>query len=140
MEEEIWKPVKNFEGLYSVSSLGRVRSEDRIDCRGRFRTGKILLPSALPKGYLQVVLCKNGKHKTCKVHRLVIEAFLPNPDNLPQVNHKDENVKNNNVKNLEWCDNKYNCNYGSRTERAAIGHINGKKSKPVLQFTKMVCL
>lgn len=62
--------------------------------------------------YKQVVLYKNKKHKTVAVHRLVAEAFIPNPDNLPQVNHKDENPSNNNVNNLEWCTCKYNMGMG----------------------------
>jgi hypothetical protein len=68
-------------------------------------------PSKLPKGYLRLGLCKNGKIKYYSIHRLVAEAFIPNPNNYPCVNHKDENVQNNNVENLEWCTHKQNNNY-----------------------------
>lgn len=104
--EEIWKPVVGYEGLYEVSSYGRVR-----------RVNKDLLKLQNVKGYNQVCLYKNGISTGLRVHRLVAQAFLPNPDNLPQVNHKDEDKTNNNVDNLEWCDNKYNNNYGTKIER-----------------------
>ena len=118
---EIWKDVKGYEGLYQVSNLGRVKS---LNYR---RSGKErLLSLAHDKdGYLYVCFRKNGKQKLHKVHRLVAQAFIPNPDNLPQVNHKDENKTNNNVKNLEWCTNEYNHNYGTRNER--VGKSLSKK-------------
>ena len=76
---------------------------------------------AVPKqdknGYLKVNLCYNGKDKIIRVHRLVTEAFIPNPDNLPEVNHKDEDKTNNRVENLEWCDRSYNINYGTRKDK-----------------------
>ena len=119
-EEEIWCPIKGFEGLYEVSDQGRVKSIGYGDDR-------ILKPQRIKTGYLLVGLRKNREQKWYLVHRLVAQAFIPNPDNLPQVNHKDENKDNNFVHNLEWCDRKYNCNYGTRNQRI---------SKPVLQFTK----
>lgn len=119
-EDEIWCPIKGYEGLYEVSDKGRVKSIGY--CKER-----ILSPGKHPNGYLQVELYKNGERKMCKVHRLVAQTFIPNPDNLTQVNHKDENKENNSVQNLEWCDSKYNINYGTRNDRC---------SKPVLQFTK----
>lgn len=115
--EEIWKDIIGYEGLYQVSSLGRVRSLDRYDSNNHFLKGRILKLSANGKGYLKVALNSNGKAKTYSVHRLVLQSFIPNPDNLPQVNHKDENKTNNNVDNLEWCDNSYNLNYGTRKIR-----------------------
>lgn len=120
--EEIWKDKKDYEGLYQTSNLGRVKS---------FKFGKerILKPGTDKNGYLLVNLCKNGKVKTFKVHRLVAEAFLPNPDNLPEVNHKDENKQNNVVSNLEWCDRKYNINYGTGVRRSYL-----QRCKPVLQY------
>ena len=122
MIEEIWRPVVGYEGLYEVSNLGRVRSLDMYVKVGygnyRLHKGKVLSPTKNKNGYLKVNLYCNGKQKTIDVHRLVTEAFLPNPDNLPQVNHKDEDKTNNRVENLEWCDHKYNMNYGTRNIRA----------------------
>ena len=131
---EIWKDYKDYEGLYQASNLGRMRSLDRwVKSKSgsvRLCKGKILKPFTTKNGYLQVCLWKNGKVKTFYVHRLVAEAFLPNPNNLTEVNHKDENKLNNNAENLEWCDREYNCNFGTRNERDAL-----TKSKPVLQYT-----
>ena len=118
---EEWRPIEGYEGLYEVSSYGRVRSLDKYVKSGygsyRLRKGKILSPGIRPDGYLFVNLTYNGKHKTITVHRLVAQAFLPNPDNLSEVNHKDEDKSNNRVENLEWCDRKYNLNYGSRKDK-----------------------
>lgn len=123
MENEIWKPVVGYEGLYEVSNIGRVKSLARIcahkhgQCWRKERLmklmpyGKVVLRHS--NKYLHAKLTKNGISKLIPVHRIVAMAFLPNPDNLPQVNHKDENPGNNKVENLEWCDAKYNCNYGS---------------------------
>ena len=121
MTEEIWRPVVGYEGLYEVSSYGRVRSLDRY-VKGRYgnyrlHKGKILSPAKDKTGYLKVVLSCNGKSKTIKVHRLIAQTFILNPDNLPEVNHKDEDKTNNRVENLEFCNRKYNCNYGSRNIR-----------------------
>ena len=115
MEKEIWKDIKDYEGIYQISNIGRIKSLDRY-CNNRLIKGKILSPH-LAKGYLKINLYKNGKSKHFAIHSLVAEAFIPNPNNYPEVNHKDENKENNNVDNLEWCDSKYNCNYGTRTER-----------------------
>ena len=120
MNEEIWRPIVGYEGLYEVSSYGRVRSLDRY-VKGksyRLHKGKVLSPGKNSRGYLSIVLSYNGKHKVITVHRLVAEAFLPNPDNLPEINHKDEDKTNNRVDNLEFCDHKYNVNYGTRKDRA----------------------
>ncbi len=121
MKEE-WKDIVGYEGLYRVSSLGRVFS---------VRSGRCLQPygSGHKNQYLIVDLCVNGQRKHCRIHRLVAEAFLPNPDLLPQVNHINEDGSDNRVENLEWCDARYNNNYGSHKERAAVGHY-----KPVEQY------
>lgn len=128
---EIFKDIKDLEGKYQVSNFGNVLSLNY----GRTGKPKLLKPLTEGGGYLFVNLCKNGKKKMFKIHRLVAETFLENPDNLPQVNHKDEDKTNNRVDNLEWCDNKYNCNYGTRIERIVKKQTNRNKSKKVLQFT-----
>ena len=119
---EIWKDVENYEGLYQVSNLGRIKSLERdvFNYRGTLinhMEEKILVPVLNNNGYLYVKLCKNGKGKLMLVHRLVAEAFLPNPENKSQVNHKDEVKNNNAVENLEWCTASYNNNYGTRNVR-----------------------
>lgn len=113
---EEWKPVVGYEGLYEVSSLGRVRSLDRYVKNNYsywLRKGKVLSPEKNKDGYLLVSLCCNGKRYLRTVHRLVAEAFIPNPDNLPEVNHINEDKSNNRVENLEWCTRKYNINFGT---------------------------
>lgn len=104
---EIWKDIKDFEGLYWISNLGRVKNKH----------GKILKPRLSSNGYYNICLYKNNKAKCYTVHRLVAEAFIPNPDNLPEINHKDENRLNNEVYNLEWCNRKYNQHYGSAIKK-----------------------
>ena len=118
---EEWKDIKGYEGIYQVSDLGRVRSLDRIDAAGHRRKGKMLKPYKNKGGYICVVLCKNGQTKGFQIHRLVAEAFIPNPDNLPQVNHCNERRDDNKAFNLEWCDAKYNSNYGTHIERSVAG-------------------
>lgn len=118
---ENWKDIKGYEGLYQISDLGRVKSLERdVYCQNgivRHIEEKILASSLDGGGYPLVHLCKNRKSKTILVHRLVAEAFIPNPENNPQVNHKDENPLNNFVENLEWCTARYNTNFGTRNER-----------------------
>ena len=119
--EEQWKPIIGYEGLYEVSNFGNVRSLDRIVKRWKgysTKKGKIIIPFyESKKGYYQVTLIKDGKKKHYRVHRLVASAFLENPFNYTDVNHKDENKTNNHVDNLEWCTRKYNNNYGTKPER-----------------------
>lgn len=108
--EEIWKDVKGYEGLYKVSNMGRVYSVKK----------QIYLAQRVNRtGYYIVDLYNHGNHKTEQVHRLVAIAFIENPNCLPQVNHKDECKQNNNSDNLEWCDCKYNINYGHHNESVA---------------------
>ena len=133
MKEEIWKAVDGYEDYYEVSSFGRVRSVDRIVTYSNgdkhFYKRKIMKSFSDKDGYLLCNLSKNSKHNAPKIHRLVAQAFISNPYNLPQVNHKDEDKSNNCVDNLEWCDGKYNINYGTRNEKVAVYF-----SKTVLQL------
>lgn len=123
--EEIWKDIVGYEGFYQVSNLGRVRSLDRyIEITNKRGTlyrrpikGKLLSLNSTDDDYISVALTKDSIGIFYSVHRLVAQAFIPNPDNLPQVNHKDENPSNNCADNLEWCTAKYNCNYGTRREK-----------------------
>ena len=107
MEEEIWKDILGFEGRYQVSSFGRVRSLEYHNAKGVKRIG-ILKPAKDAKGYLRCALSKNNKLITYKVHRLVAAAFISNPNNFLQVNHKNGTKTDNRVENLEWCDNSTN--------------------------------
>lgn len=114
MEEEIWKSVKNYEGLYEVSNFGNIRSIDRYVQRSPTSTFQSLR-KAIPRkltfnadGYYQVRLSKNGKAKSEPVHKLVATTFIPNPDNLPEINHIKPPKTNNRVDNLEWCTGKQN--------------------------------
>jgi len=116
---EIWKDIEGFEGLYQVSNMGRVRSLDRKDARGNHRKGKMRADECDRYGYRTVSLCRDGNAKHRLVHRLVAEAFIPNPDGLSEVNHLDEDKMNNAVSNLEWCSRPYNINYGTHNERMA---------------------
>ena len=141
MISEIWRTAvykgEPYED-YKVSNLGKILSLNYN------HTGKpdLMNPGDNGRGYLQVCLSKNGEDKWCLVHRLVAEAFLENPENLPEVNHKDENKKNNFVflnedgsvdkkrSNLEWKNHRDNLNHGTHNERMAK-----TKSKKVLQFS-----
>ena len=114
--EEIWKDVKGYEGVYRVSSFGRVRSLDRVSSIGRKLKGKVL-KQKVTKGYNMVSLSKDGNPKGKTVSRLVAKTFIPNPENKPEVNHIDENKQNNHVDNLEWVTAKENANHGTRKER-----------------------
>ena len=133
-ENEIWKDIiieKNgiiydYTGLYKISNYGRVKSLDRIDCNGKKQRGKILKFKKQKGGYLRITLCNGGKQEMFQVHRIVATAFIPNPDNLPVVNHKDENPSNNCVKNLEWCTVSYNNTYGSAANKRAEKLTGGK--------------
>lgn len=122
---EIWKTIEGYPD-YMISNMGRVKS---INYR---HTGKEkIMKYDFSCGYPFVNLFQDKKRKKYYIHRLVASAFLPNPDNLPQVNHKDEDKTNNNVNNLEWCSPKYNMNYGTHNERVAKAN-----SIPILQFSK----
>ena len=122
MAKEIWKDIPGYEGFYQASTEGRVRSVDRIVKKWdgkKLVKGRVLIPATNLHGYLFVELFKDGVGKIKTIHRVVAETFLPNPDSLPQINHKDEDKTNNRVDNLEWCDMAYNIGYGTNRERAA---------------------
>lgn len=115
MESEVWKDVKGYEGYYQVSNMGRVKSmrvlktpKNGVICR---KDSFLSTKATHDKQYITVALCRDGEKTQAKVHRLVAEAFIPNPKNLPFVNHKDENPSNNCADNLEWCTHEYNLQY-----------------------------
>lgn len=114
-KEEFWKDIKGYEDIYIVSNKGRV--------------SKILKETPDNNNYLKITLIKNKRKKTYRVHRLVAQNFIDNPKKLPMVNHKNENKIDNNVENLEYCDAKYNCNYGTRMQR-----IISKLNRPIIQY------
>lgn len=125
--KELWKDIVGYEGLYQVSNFGSVKSLPRKDRRGNQVIERILKQDCADK-YPMVHLSKDGVTKSMRIHRLVATAFLDNPNNYHEVNHKDENKLNNRVDNLEWCTRAYNCNYGTAIKRMRL-----KLGKPVLQ-------
>lgn len=122
---EIWRDISGYEGLYQVSSYGRVKRLLKTNPQG-----KILKPVTDKNGYLMVRLSKRNIQHNCRIHRLVAIAFIDNPQSLPVVNHKDENIKNNRSDNLEWCTVQYNTRYNN-------AHLKRVKRirKPILQLT-----
>ena len=126
---EIWKPVVGYEGLYEVSSFGRVRSLNYN------HTGKekILKYGKRPNGYLQTTLMKNGIRKDIYTHRLVAETLVSNTENKPYVDHIDTNILNNKAENLRWCTHKENVNNPLSIEKKQ--GKNNYNAKPILQFT-----
>ena len=113
---EVWKDIVGFEGLYQVSSEGRIRRNN----------GELKAARQTKNGYLITDLKRRGEKETHYVHRLVASAFIENVYGYPQINHKDENKANNNVENLEWCTAKYNCNYGNHNEKLSKA-LTGRK-------------
>lgn len=120
--KEIWKDIEEYEGIYQVSNLGRVK---RVD------TDSILKGFKITKGYVGVRLSKNGIVSNKRIHRLVAQAFIPNPESKPQVNHIDEDKTNNMISNLEWSTSKENINHGTRNERAGKT-MSKSKSIPII--------
>lgn len=135
-KQEEWRDISGYEGLYKVSNLGNVKSIDRwvsSKCNSKkFMKSKMLKQMINSRGYSMVGLSKEGKERRWFVHILVAKAFIPNPNNLPQINHIKEDEKTNNcVENLEWCDCKYNCNYGTRNQK-----VGKKREQGVKQIDK----
>lgn len=119
---EIWRDVVGYEGRYQASDLGNIKS---------LISNKILKPRIDKNGYFKVILYTgNGDKKEFRLHRLIAETFIPNPENLPCVNHIDEDKTNNAVDNLEWCTVAYNNTYGTRLER-----MSKTRSKPIIQLS-----
>ena len=139
--KEVWKDIKNYEGLYQVSNLGRVRSLDRYietfikNQIGRYKCTKFykgyILKQQTYQGYKCVQIHTNGQYKWEKVHRLVAETFIPNSNNLPQVNHIDGNKENNKVDNLEWCTHSENIKHAYNNN--LINHYKRKIKQYDLQ-------
>ena len=121
-DNEIWKDIKGYEGLYQVSNLGRVKNK---------RRNRLLKLRLERNGYLRVSLYKNSKVSCKFVHRLVAQNFIPNPNNLEYVNHKDEDKSNNDASNLEWCTRRYNNSYGTRGKRISKTLLEKYKNNPL---------
>lgn len=146
MKKEIWKDILEYKtknkvylfkkGKYQISNYGRIRSFVKLNGRGLVGTPRILKPQKYKGGYFIKNLYDNDKNVVgCLIHRLVAFAFIPNSDNLSEVNHIDENKENNYVENLEWVTHKENMDYGTQKQRMIIKQRNDKnKSKSVLQF------
>lgn len=137
--EEIWRDIEGYDGLYVINKSGEIKRVYKN------KKEKILRTHKNNRGYVIVTLSKDSKIKKYKVHRLVAKAFIDNPNNLPQVNHKDENKENNCVENLEWCDNKYNNNYGRKNKRIKnllSSNFEERRSedmeKPIIVYQKNV--
>lgn len=131
MHEE-WRDIEGYEGMYQISNAGRVKSF-------KYKSPRIMKPHYDKRGYGRLILRKDGRDVPNLVHRLVARAFISNPYDLPEVNHKDENPRNNLSTNLEWCDKKYNNNYGTKIARGVANRdskaIGEKNSLTVLQYS-----
>lgn len=125
----MWKDIIGFEDIYKISDSGEVWSKDRlcIDSKGRkrFRSGQKINPDIAPNGYYRVTLARNGKKKQKYLHRLLAEHFIPNPNNLPQINHKDGNKLNCKIENLEWVTVKENVIHAYKY--GLINHVKGEQ-------------
>lgn len=126
MTEE-WRPVVGYEGSYEVSSMGTIRSLDRLNGRGSWIKGRLMKPAMTQNGYMSVTLCFKGEQTTHYVHRLVAQAFVTNPEDKPQVNHINEIKADNRVSNLEWVTPRENIVHGTKTQRAAANTDYAKK-------------
>ena len=125
---EIWRDIKGYENDYQISTTGRLRS---------VKSNLIMKPMVATNGYLVACLWKDNKQRKITIHRLVADTFIPNPANLPEINHIDEDKKNNRVENLEWCTRLYNMNYGNvgrKISNANKGKIPGEETRKKLSL------
>ena len=123
-QEEIWRDIKGYEGYYQVSNLGNVKTLHA----NKGHTTRLMSLAPHPRGYKQVLLCKDGKHTYILVHRLVAAAFVPNPNNYNEVNHISEDKHDNRACNLEWVSHGDNCRYGTRNARISQTNKGQKRS------------
>ena len=132
---ECWRWYPGYEGIAQVSTRGQVKTVDRLvtrkDGRKCLWKGRILKPRRDKNGYLLITLSRNGKERTFKVHRMVAETWIDNPENKPEVNHRNEQKDMNFVENLSWASRKANVRWGTGIERSAASRLNGSCSKPV---------
>ena len=131
---EIWKDIKGYEGIYQISNLGNIKSLDHYirqrNNNYKLYHGKTLKPYMTSTGYYKIDLHNGKKRKIMLIHRLIANAFIPNPDDLPEVNHIDGNKTNNNIDNLEWCTRSDNIKHSYKNKL----HIHCPKNKPVKQI------
>lgn len=135
MDSEIWKDIDGYEGRYQVSNMGNVRSLYYHNTKGIVRV-KCLKPATDKKGYLRCALSKSNKLVTYKIHRLVATAFIPNPENLPQVNHINGDKSDNRIGNLEWCNNSQNQIHAYKNGLNAHSEKSGRTKKPIILICK----
>lgn len=128
--QEIWKDIEGYEGLYQVSNFGRVKSLNKY----HHKREQILKPNLKSDGYYETSLSKNSKPKWVRTHRLVAQAFIPNPENKPQINHKDGNKLNNCIENLEWVTNKENIDHAIAMGLEKLNGHENPNAKPVDQY------
>lgn len=129
--QEIWKDISGYEGLYQVSNLGRIKS-----LKGYYHRKEKILKSGIRNGYYVINLSKKRERKSYQVHRLVAQAFIPNPDNYLIINHKDENPLNNYVGNLEWCSQKHNVCWSSYKMRKRKGITHSNTNEKYITYDK----
>lgn len=138
MDKEIWKDIEGYENYYQISNLGNIKSLPRkiINNKGYYISKEKILSAGLSaSGYMHIALCRFGKNKTFKIHRLKAIAFIPNPENKPCINHIDGNKLNNDIYNLEWCTHSENHKHAFKIGLKTPHHNTDHSSnKPVNQL------
>lgn len=136
IENEIWKPIEGYENLYEISNMGRVKSLPKKYSHPKDKIGRIMRLNLNKKNNrIGVILSKNGIQKRYLVHRLVAMAFIENPNNYLEINHKDEDPTNNKASNLEWCNHRYNMLYSNIPKKMKAAAVK-KQQKAVLMYDK----